>query len=122
MKNSIKELIELSTSNGSIKQESRDFIYQKAEKKGVSKTECDIYIENALNVTSKQEQDSIIEKSYSTAERYIEKSHSMSRIYIGWGLIMGGIIDFVWGVVVVLDIYVQGAVACMITGAREGYI
>jgi hypothetical protein len=81
MENSIKELIELSTSNGSIKQESRDFIYQKAEEKRISKTECDIYIENALNVISKQ--DGVIKTIKS---------------YRGWWFIMFGIGDFITGV------------------------
>jgi hypothetical protein len=49
MENSIKELIELSISSGAIKQESRDFIYQKAEEKGISKTECDIYINAGIS-------------------------------------------------------------------------
>jgi hypothetical protein len=49
MENPIKELIELSTSSGAIKQESRDFIYQKAEEKGISQTECDIYINAGLS-------------------------------------------------------------------------
>ena len=55
MEQSIKELIELSTSSGSIKQESRDFIYLKAEEKGILKAECDIYIENALNTAAKED-------------------------------------------------------------------
>ena len=81
MENSIKELIELSTSSGAIKQESRDFIYQKAEEKGISKTECDIYIENALNVITKQ--DGVIKT---------EKS------YRGWWFILIGIVDALWGI------------------------
>ncbi|MSP70217.1 MAG: hypothetical protein EXR20_08085 [Bacteroidetes bacterium] len=79
---SIKDLIELSTSSGAIKQESRDFIYQKAEEKGISKTECDIYIENALNVITKQD------------VKYSDRS-GVSR---GWWFILIGIGDFIWGV------------------------
>lgn len=84
MENSIKELIELSTSSGAIKQESRDLIYQKAEIHGISKTECDIYIENALNIISKQDVAIKTEKSYR-----------------GWWFILVGIIDFIWGASIV---------------------
>jgi hypothetical protein len=80
MEQSIKELIELSTSSGSIKQESRDFIYLKAEEKGILKAECDIYIENALNTAAKE--DNVI------------KSEKKSR---GWWFIIFGISDILWG-------------------------
>tara|TARA_B110000503_G_scaffold79374_1_gene121941 strand:- start:1113 stop:1760 length:648 start_codon:yes stop_codon:yes gene_type:complete len=90
MENSIKELIELSTSSGAIKQESRDLIYLKAEIKGISKTECDIYIENALNVISKQ--DGVIKT---------EKS------FRGWWFILAGIVDFIWGASIVDNRYTE---------------
>ena len=101
MENSIKELIELSTSSGAIKQESRDFIYQKAEEKGISKTECDIYIENALNVITKQ--DGVIKT---------EKS------YRGWWFILIGIGDFIWGASCMGNSYTEGmGVFGLISGA-----
>ncbi len=101
MENSIKELIELSTSSGAIKQESRDFIYQKAEEKGISKSECDIYIENALNVITKQ--DGVIKT---------EKS------YRGWWFILIGIGDFIWGASIVGNRYTEGmGVFGLISGA-----
>lgn len=90
MENSIKELIELSTSSGAIKQESRDLIYQKAEIHGISKTECDIYIENALNIISKQDVAIKTEKSYR-----------------GWWFILVGIIDFIWGASIVDSRYTE---------------
>jgi hypothetical protein len=80
MEQSIKELIDLSTSSGTIKQESRDFIYLKAEEKGILKAECDIYIENALSTAAKE--DNVI------------KSDKKSR---GWWFIIIGISDFLWG-------------------------
>ncbi|MSP70216.1 MAG: hypothetical protein EXR20_08080 [Bacteroidetes bacterium] len=49
MEQSIKELIELSTSSGTLKPEVRDLIYQKAEEKGINQTECDIYINAGLS-------------------------------------------------------------------------
>jgi hypothetical protein len=90
MENPIKELIELSTSSGAIKQEYLDFIYQKAEEKGISKIECDIYIENALNVIKKQDGVVKTEKSYR-----------------GWWFILVGIGDFIWGISCMDNSYTQ---------------
>ena len=82
MESSIKELIELSTKSGSISLEARNLIYQKAEEKNISKTECDIYIDGYINQINKE--DKVI--------------NSGNRRW-GYWLIICGILDLIWLVI-----------------------
>lgn len=79
MDSSIKELIELSTKSGDINFEARNLIYKKAEEKGISKTECDIYIDGYINQIKKE--DKVVN---SGNKRW------------GYWLIICGVIDLIW--------------------------
>lgn len=86
----LKELIEISTVKGSLTADARNLIYTKAESLGVSKMECDIYIEGFLN--SKKEQN---------------KSVNSYRKNWGIWLIFCGILDFSWGLYLASDRYAK---------------
>lgn len=100
MDNATKELIQLSTSGGKIAHDRRDFIYRKAAENGISKEECDIYIDGYLN--SKKNAD------------VQAKSH---RKNWGWWLIIIGVGDFLFGMSLAGDRYAKdGAGIFLISG------
>ena len=97
----LKELIEISTVKGSLTADARNLIYTKAESIGVTKMECDIYIEGFLN--SKKEQN---------------KSVNSYRKNWGIWLIFCGILDFIWGLYLASDRYTdEYALIFLISGA-----
>lgn len=77
----IKELIQLSTQNGTLAQDARDLIYRKAAQKGISSSECDVYINGYL--TSKVNHNVAVQ------------THNRN-----WGiwLIIVGVLDILWGI------------------------
>jgi hypothetical protein len=97
----LKQLIEISTVKGSLTADARNLIYAKADSLGVSKLECDIYIEGFLN--SKKEQN---------------KSINSNRKNWGIWLLICGIIDFIWGLYLASNKYTDDyALIFLISGA-----
>jgi hypothetical protein len=99
MQESLKELIMLSTENGMISEERRELIYNKAVEHGVSREECDVYIESSIRTNLQN-------KKIATNSRNIQ----------GVWYIVAAILDFIAAAYFVAGEFVGGFLACILSG------